>query len=355
MSAKTFFTEAPWANLGRVALGLIIGVIGALVFAATGMPLPWLLGAIFFCLLASFFHVPVTGPTKATPVMRVILGVTVGGAFTSELVGRIGEIIGSLVFLAPSVVLTATAGLAYFRIIGKLDSATATYAAMPGAFQDMVALGREAGADERKLTLIHATRVLILVFTLPLLFQWWGGVQGGPSSGFQSITEQSPNELLVLVLCGVSGWWLAKKLHINGATIIGPMFVSGIVHVTDLSTIRPPLELINLAQLVIGCASGCKFAGVSAKEIANSVLSSLGFLVISLLIAVGFALLVGFVTDFSATAVLLAFVPGGQAEMILIAVAFGIDPAYVALHHLSRVVIVLFYAPLLHRWARRRF
>lgn len=354
MSIRLTFSGADWAKFGRIALALAIGLAGAQAFSIWNLPLPWLLGSIAFCLAAAFLRVPLQGPAKAVPVMRVILGVAVGGAFTSELLGRAGEMIGSLLFVAPCALAIALAGFWYFRAVGKLDLATATYAAIPGGFQDMLALGRDAGADERKLTLIHATRIVALVFVLPFGFYWLSAVEAGArSSGYVSIFEQPVDQLAVLAVCGAFGWWLAVKLRLSGAAVIGPMMVSSAVHLAGWTDARPPVELINLAQLIIGCQAGCQFVGITVKEFVHTILLSFGFVVFALLIAGTGAVGVTLMTGFDPSAALLAFSPGGQAEMILIAVGLGIDPAYVALHHLMRMVIVITLAPVLYRWLRK--
>ena len=41
----------------------------------------------------------------------------------------------------------------------------------------------------------------------------------------------------------------------------------------------------------------------------------------------------------------LAFAPGGVAEMGLIAVALGVEPAYVILHHLLRIIATITVLP----------
>jgi uncharacterized membrane protein AbrB (regulator of aidB expression) len=51
-------------------------------------------------------------------------------------------------------------------------------------------------------------------------------------------------------------------------------------------------------------------------------------------------------------ALLLAFSPGGIAEMGIIAVALGIDPLFVATHHVARIGLVVIIAPWLYRRAR---
>jgi uncharacterized protein len=60
-------------------------------------------------------------------------------------------------------------GYVFFRRLLDYDRATAYFAAMPGGLLDMIVFGREAGANVRSLSLIHATRVLVIVTLAPLL------------------------------------------------------------------------------------------------------------------------------------------------------------------------------------------
>jgi len=50
---------------------------------------------------------------------------------------------------------------------------------------------------------------------------------------------------------------------------------------------------------------------------------------------------------------ILAFAPGGQAEMVLLAIVAGTDIAYVVTHHLVRVVVVILGAPVAARLVAR--
>ena len=58
-------------------------------------------------------------------------------------------------------------------------------------------------------------------------------------------------------------------------------------------------------------------------------------------------------SDLPFAALLLAFVPGGIAEMGLVALALGQDVAFVSTHHVARVVLVIMLAPLAFRLLRR--
>ncbi|MBT6911968.1 MAG: AbrB family transcriptional regulator, partial [Rhodospirillaceae bacterium] len=56
------------------------------------------------------------------------------------------------------------------------------------------------------------------------------------------------------------------------------------------------------------------------------------------------------VTGLDFLSVMLAFAPGGVAEMSLIAIAMDVDPGFVALHHIARIFEIIILAPFVARW-----
>ena len=50
--------------------------------------------------------------------------------------------------------------------------------------------------------------------------------------------------------------------------------------------------------------------------------------------------------------VILSCLPGGQAEMVIIALVTGADIAFVVAHHLLRIVVVILLAPIFARLLR---
>jgi membrane AbrB-like protein len=114
-----------------------------------------------------------------------------------------------------------------------------------------------------------------------------------------------------------------------------------------LAEARVPVVLVNAAQLVIGVHIGCQFAGITMRELFSTVTIAFGYAVILMLGAAVFTVLVVWVTGIDLYAVALAYAPGGQPEMNLIALVLDFDPAYVALHHLLRVMVIIFGAQLI--------
>jgi uncharacterized membrane protein AbrB (regulator of aidB expression) len=66
-----------------------------------------------------------------------------------------------------------------------------------------------------------------------------------------------------------------------------------------------------------------------------------------------FAGLASWITGTPYLTALISFTPGGVAEMCLIAIAFDVDPAFVAVHHLTRIAILITVVPIVARMLAR--
>ena len=103
-------------------------------------------------------------------------------SLTPALFQRLDEMALSVALIPPFVALIGLTGYPYFRRLWGFDPATSYFAAMPGGLQDMLLFGIEAGGNPRALSLIHTTRVLVIVSLMPFLVIR-RGVQRAPRRG----------------------------------------------------------------------------------------------------------------------------------------------------------------------------
>ena len=331
-----------------LAVTYAIAGIGVVIFHWWHLPLPWLLGPIFACLTAALAGVPMRGMKIVNDAMRSILGVAVGATFTTALLASMVGMWTTLLMIPVMVFLIGAIGVPYFQRLWGFDFATSYYSAMPGGLQDMLAFGEEAGGDVRALSLIHATRVMVIVAALPFVLQGYWGVDlsNPPGAPVSSI----PLTLLgLMVLSGLVGWQAAKAVGMFGASILGPMLLSAILALLGLLQFRPPAEAIWAAQFFIGMTVGTKYAGVTMSEVRRDVTAALGFCVILIILSLCFAEAIHLMGLAPPLETLLAFAPGGQAEMAVLALIAGADMAFVIAHHVLRIVVVILGAPLAAR------
>lgn len=338
----------------RFFLTLLIGVLGGWAFARMNLPLPWMLGPMLTCTIAAVAGVRVVTPGVVRPPMTAIIGVTLGSYFTPEVLGHVGLWLPTLAGLAVFLVVCALLCVTYFRRVGGFDHATAYFAGMPGGLAEMVLLGEQRGADVRKIALVHATRVLLIIFTLPFIVQWLGDVSlGQRSRDALSIVDVPTVNLLWLAGTAAVGTLLGHVLRLPARYLLGPMVASAIVHGMGWSDFKLPYQAVNAAQLILGTAIGGRFIGVSPREIGRIILLTGGSIVILLSVTFVFGYLVSLVSTYEAIPLILAYSPGGLAEMSLVALSLQIEVAFVATHHIIRVLLVIAGADLAFRWFKR--
>lgn len=325
-----------------------VAAAGVALFHITDLPLPWLLGPIFACLIAALAGVPLAGIRPVNESMRTILGVAVGATFTPTLLASMTGMWATLLLIPLMVLCIGLIGVPYFRRIWGFDFATSYYAAMPGGLQDMLVFGEEAGGNVRSLSLIHATRVMVIVVALPFILQgiWEADLTNPP--GAPAVT-MAPAQLLLMVACAIIGWQGAKRLGMFGASILGPLIVAAAAALSGLLHHRPPAEAIWAAQFFIGMTVGIKYTGITMAEIRRDLTAATGFCGILIVLTVIFAEAVLILDLAPPMETLLAFAPGGQAELTVLALIVGADVAFVIAHHVLRIFIVILGAPLFVR------
>jgi uncharacterized protein len=337
----------PWARRG---LTLLLALAGTGTMLLLGLPLPFLFGPLLGCGAAALLGAPLKGFGAVSVAARPILGVAVGASVTPAVVAQVPSMVGSLVLVPVFVAVIGLVGVPFFRRIAGFDPATAFYAAMPGGASDMVLFGEAAGGNVRSLSLVHATRVAVIVTLAPIVLANLYGVALDRPLGL-SIREIPLWELGAMAVLAGLGWWAGKRVGLFGAPILGPLLVTIPFAVTGLIDHRPPKEAVNLAQFLIGTGIAVYYVGITWRELTRTVALTALFCVILAVIAAAFAETVTLLDLAPAMEAFLAFAPGGQAEMTVLAIVAGADLGFVVVHHLMRIMVVILGAPLV---ARRR-
>jgi membrane AbrB-like protein len=332
----------------RQAETLLIATAGVAAFSLLGLPLPFLFGPMTACLLAALARRPLKGFGQVSIAARTILGVAVGSSVTPEVLGQLPQMAASVAFVPLYLIAIALIGVPFFRRVCGYDRATAYYAAMPGGLQDMVIFGAEAGGNLRALSLIHATRVMILVTLAPVILSFGFGASLDQPIG-RPAAELSGFEMGLMVAAALIGWKGGEKLGLFGASILGPMLATIPLSLSGLITQRPPAEAILAAQFFIGTGMGVGYVGVTLQEVRRDIFAGMLFVVV-------LAVLAAVVTEIVVQSGLarplegfLSFAPGGQAEMTVLAIVSGADLGFVIIHHLTRIFLVITGAPLVGR------
>jgi membrane AbrB-like protein len=339
-------------RIRRLALALAIGAVGGTAFYLGGLPLPWMLGAMSFATIAALAGAPVAVPVTLRSGMVSILGVLLGSQFTSALFANLSQWYVGMAAVAVSTLLMAGLSILYFRAVAGYDRTTAYFAAMPGGLSEMMVLGESQGGDGRTISLTHGVRILLAVFLIAFYFRVFEGYSANPAAA-SGASGMPAWEIAALIACAFSGLVAAQRLRLPAPQLVGPMILSASLHLGGVLEHRPPVELIALAQVILGAAIGARFAGMALGRVWRTILIAGGATVIMVGIAVGMAYGLAPLAGSNGDLLLLALAPGGLAEMSLIALSFGSGAAFVSTHHVVRIVIVVILAPLFYRLVYR--
>ena len=335
------------------ALGL--GLAGGAVGNYLGIPLGWLLGAIVANMAASMHNLPVAIPTPLRRAALAVLGVMIGSAFTPQLLTRTHEWGLSLAAMVVFLILAVAWAYFYGRQVTRFDKRTALFAGIPGGLGEMIMLGWSMGANPRTTSLAQSARLLTILVVVPLLLKVFADLEAGATAAPDSAPQSALHmrDLIALTACAVASGFVARFVRAPAPFLVGPMLTTAALYLSGFSDGRLPVELIAFTQVVIGSGIGATFSGATLPELFRTFSLSIGLTLSLLALVVVFAYGVSLHTVFSFAALMLAFTPGGIAEMGILALLLDIDPVFVSTHHTLRVVLIYVLVPFVaRRWLK---
>ena len=158
---------------------------------------------------------------------------------------------------------------------------------------------------------------------------------------------QNHLNLLILLICSIILIYIFDKIKVPAPLLAGTLVASGILQISDIASYKLPNESINFCLLILGASVGCRFADKSLNEVIKNTAHS--FIATAILVTLGIlaAIAASYFVDNSFLSLLLSYCPGGIYEVAVIAIAFDLDPNFVAFHHIIRLLMILFTVPII--------
>lgn len=332
------------ARLLRYVPAVAIGVVGSLLAVAVHLPIPWMLGALLACAIATASGLEVvTLPNVVERWMRVAIGVSLGPSVAASLDNSGGHmplaIIATLGIVTTSVVL----GTRWFEQQGPLPRPAAYLTSLPGGLSMLLAMAGDTG-NRAQVLMAHTVRVVFVVVSISLLARVLGiATTGAPvMDSLQWSSDTSPWLLAGLI---VGGFLLAERLRIAGGHVIFPMLLTALLAAVTEWSLAPPPLLKTLALLVFGIVLGCEVAGGPRETYGKLFRASLVFTIAFMACAALLAYVLNNTTGLGFLVLFLALAPGGIAEVSLVALALGLDAGLVALVHAVRFLYIILAGP----------
>jgi membrane AbrB-like protein len=337
----------------HVAETLLIAAAGAVVFQFIGFPGGLVSGSMLTVAVAALMGRPVKVPLPLARLCFVMVGILLGAVVTPQTLSGITAWPLSMALLVVSATVMFAGTACYLHWVHGWDPLSALLGASPGSMAQVLALSAELGADMRGIAIVHVMRVLLILLGVPSGLALLGSTLA-PIASARDAAVTSFAELAILIIASSVVAFAMLRMRFPGGLMFGAMFGSGILHGTGLIHVSLPWWIGSAAVVTLGAVAGARFANTSPRMLLGYLGAAFGSFAVAGTVAASFALLVVAMLPFRIADVIVAFAPGAQDTMMVLALALHLDPVYVGAHHLVRFLVVsLAVAVAARRLARR--
>jgi hypothetical protein len=338
----------------RTAETLAIGAVGALALNWLGFPAGLVIGALLGVATAALCGRPVHVAVPLARAISVLVGISLGAVVTPETLKGLAAFPLSVLVLAFSTLCMIAATGSYLRFVHGWDAQSALFGASPGALAQVMTLAAEYKADLRAIAIVQTMRVVALTIGIPAGLAYFGlTAQGGLMARFVAAGPPAPVELAVLVISATVLALVFFKLRLPGGLMFGAMLASAVLHGGGFIHSILPWWVVYAAVIGIGATTGSRFANTDPFTLLRFLGAALGSFAVAMAIASLSVLLLAELMSVPVADAVLAFAPGAQDTMMVLALALHLDPVFVGALQLSRFLLVSMLVPFAAHRIRR--
>jgi membrane AbrB-like protein len=321
---------------------LLIAAVGGISFAALGIPAGLVSGSVLAVAIAALAGRPTQVPGWVTRISFVIIGTLLGAIVTPETLRGVATWPLSVAMLGVATIAMIAATTSYLRFVHGWDWVSAYLGASPGAMAQVISLSAEFKADLRGVAIVQVMRVLLIMIGLPGALALSGHAASAVFAAPAPPGSSSLGEMVLLLAVSSAAALLLRWLKFPGGLMFGSMAASAVLHGTGWVHAVLPWWLGSAAVILMGGVAGSRFANTSWRTVVEYLGAAFGSFAVAISVAGIFVTLVVTLLPFRIADVVLAFAPGAQDQMMLLALALTLDPVYVGAHHLARWLVCTF-------------
>ncbi|MDA8984354.1 AbrB family transcriptional regulator [Candidatus Pelagibacter sp.] len=327
---------------------IIISFPSAIVADYFNIPLAWFLGPMIVTSIAALSGLKIMMPKIVLSFILIILGLHIGNYIDQNLFNQISNWIWTSLIMLIYIIICILIVAKYLQKFASYGEKASIFSAAPGALGPLMILAENEKTDLSQVATSHLIRLIIIITVIPFIVVNNTGNDILLNNDFNYLAQNHLN-LVLLIAASLFFIFIFDKIRIPAALLSGTLFASGLLQITDIASYKLPDQSINFCLLILGASVGCRFAEKTVKEITNNSLHSVVATTILVLLGLVAAYIATFFVDTNILTLILSFSPGGIYEVAVIAIAFDLDPDFVAFHHIIRLLFILFTVPIFLR------
>jgi len=330
----------------KFLLVILISIPSAIVADYFNIPLAWMLGPMLAISIVALSGIKVKMPKLALSSILIILGLHIGNYIDQNLFNQMTEWVWTSVIMFVYILVSILIVSKYLQKFSGYNVKTSIFSAAPGALGPLMILAEYEKSDLSQVATSHLIRLIIIITVIPFFVVNYSTNEALVIEKFNFL-DQNHFDLLILLICSVLLIFLFDKIGVPAALLSGTLVASGILQISEAASYKLPDESIDFCLLILGASVGCRFADKSLKEVVGNTFHSLIATIILVTLGLLAAIIATYFVDTNFLTLLLSFSPGGIYEVAVIAVAFDLDPNFVAFHHIVRLLMILFTVPII--------
>tara|TARA_B100000131_G_scaffold319650_1_gene365986 strand:+ start:875 stop:1948 length:1074 start_codon:yes stop_codon:yes gene_type:complete len=323
---------------------IIISIPSAVVADFFNLPLAWMLGPMIVTSIAALMGTKIVMPRLALSSILIILGLHIGNYVDQNLLDQMINWIWTTVIMFFYIIISIMIVSKYLEKFAGYKDKASVFSAAPGALGPLMILAEYEKSDLSQVATSHLIRLIIIITLFPFIIVNLSITDTLELENFDYMSQNHWN-LFILIIGSLIFIFIFDKLKVPAALLSGTLFASGFLQIFDIATYKLPDASIDFCLLVLGASVGCRFADKTIKEVANNSLHSLVATFLLVLLGLFAAYVATFFVDNNFLTLILSFCPGGIYEVAVIAIAFDLEPDFVAFHHIIRLLFILFTVP----------
>ena len=213
--------------------------------------------------------------------LPVIIGISVmiGTNFTPDILKTAQQWTFSVSIMLIATLFVTFIAFQFLTRVKFYEPKQAFLCSIPGGQAEAVVMAREIVEKDYVVALFHLIRVAIVFISTPFLLAFIGGNLAIKQSNeilyeMPNLVDLSLSQIIIFLFLCFSGYWIGKLIRLPIPHLLGPIFLSSILHLAGIIELPRISELIIIAQMTIGASVGARLAQVSLFELRTTLVDA---------------------------------------------------------------------------------
>lgn len=340
-----------FAKIIPTLLTLVLSAIGGWIATLLAVPASWMVGGVLAVTAGAMAGLPIAMPDRLRDMAFLLIGMSMGASVAPDSLQLITRWPVSIAALAIELVLIIAATGWMLARFFKLDTGTAYLSSFPGHLSFVMGIASSGVGDARQIVIIQVIRILMLTICVPIgtLFLPIDHLAPPVATQFLSLWQ-----LLALAAGCLAVGLVFIRLKVPAGLVLGSMAAATLAKLGGLYVEAMPVPLTTLTFILTGALIGSRFAGISRTEFATAAKGGLVATSMTVGIVTVIAYGVSLLVDMPFGQIWLGLAPGALEGMGALGIALGYDTAFIAAHHVIRLLLLSLAIPTVVVLIRRR-